>query len=329
MKVLLCLNGEKDANKFTIDRNSILLKKALKSQNIEYTYDYKSEYDIVHVFSINQLKTYYSYVSKKNRRPIVFSAFNDFNDFKVESDEQGELSLNANKLFKQVEGISTIIVNWPSNEMILKFYNCPYNIELVSLGAEDYTKKEYLDIERNSFRRYYSITKEKTIVFSYGEYDYDKGLDTLEAVSRILPDYEFFFFGGKNGPLSNSKHYNRRNNNFNLHYENNIHRELYHSLLMNASCLFIPNKFHIDPVIVIEAMKQGVPIIANKNPFLYDLLIKNKTCFIEDDIENIFKRLKNIEKENYSKQAQEFIKPYTIEKYGIQIKEVYSKILNK
>ena len=70
-KVLLCFNGEKDENKFILDRAEVLLRYALESQNIEYTYDPREDYDLVHLFSINQYKAYLSFLGRKIKRKPV------------------------------------------------------------------------------------------------------------------------------------------------------------------------------------------------------------------------------------------------------------------
>lgn len=330
IKILLCLNGEKDSNKFVVDRNGLLLSRSLQSQQIEYTYDYKQNYDIVHVLSLNQLKTYYSLVKEEKRKPVVLTLFNDINDFKItEFEEDGIFKLNTNKLYKAIEGISYLIVSWPCQELIMRHFDYLGKIKTIYLGSKDYTKTSYLDIEKNAFRKFYQLPEDRKIIFTYGEYDYSKGIDILEAVSRMLPEYEFFFFGGKSGILSNSQHYERVNDIKNLHYEDHIHRELYHSLLMNASCLFLPYKFHSDTAMVLEAMKQGVPVVANKSPFMYDLLIKDKTALIGEKIEDFFKYIKDVSKKNYAKQAREFVLPYTVESYGKSLKQLYLKILNR
>lgn len=331
IKVLLCLNGDKDNNKFIIDRNGYILRYALQEAGIEYTYNYNQDYDLVHLLSINQLKAYYSYVKPDKRKPVILSLFNDDNDFKIEQleDETSEIKTNINKVLKQFDGINTIVTIWPCQDLILNHFKCDIDKVNIPLGVKDYSKKEYSTLEKTAFRKYYRIPEDKKIVISYGEYDYSKGLDVFEAVARILPNYEFFFFGNKNGILSNSKHYEKTNKIVNLHYESSIPEELYHSLLLNTSCIFLPYRFHFDSLVLLEAMRQQIPIVSSKNPILYDLLIENKTALIGTTVEEYFNYINNIEKINLAKEAKEFADQFTIEKYAANLKSLYQKALKK
>ncbi len=331
IKVLLCLNGDKDNNKFIIDRNGYILRYALQEAGIEYTYNYNEDYDLVHLLSINQLKAYYSMVKPNSRKPVILSLFNDDNDFKIEQldEENSEIKTNINKVINQYNNINTIITSWPCQNLILDHFKCEVNKVSFPLGVKDYSKKEYSELEKLAFRKYYQIPQDKKIVISYGEYDYSKGLDTFEAVARILPDYEFFFFGNRNGILSNSKHYDKTNKIINLHYEASIPEELYHSLLLNTSCIFLPYRFHFDSLVLLEAMRQQIPIVSSKNPILYDLLIENKTALIGTTVEEYFNFINSIDSVNFKKEAKEFADQCTIEKYAINLKDLYLKTLEK
>ncbi len=336
IKVLLCLNGDKDNNKFVLDRNGYILRYALQEANISYTYNFNQDYDIVYLLSLNQLKAYYSMVKPNKRKPVILSLFNDLNDFKIEEieDSEGEFKANFSKLFKQIEDKKdniTLVSNFSCQDLILSHFNCPFNKNVIYQGVKDYSKKEYSKVENEAFRKYYKLPDNRKIIISYGEYDYSKGLDTLEALARILPDFEFFFFGSGNGILSNSKHYAKTNKIMNLHYQGNIPEELYHSLLLNASCIFLPDKFHFDSLILLEAMKQNIPIVSSKNPLLYDLLIDKQTCFIGETIEDFYNYIVNIDTFNYAKQAKEFVSSptFTIENYADQIKKLFFEILSK
>lgn len=127
-------------------------------------------------------------------KPVILSLFNDDNDFKIEQldEENNEIKTNINKVIKQYDNIDTI-TSWPCQNLILDHFKCEVNKVSFSLGVKDYSKKEYSELEKTAFRKYYQIPKDKKVVISYGEYDYSKGLDVFEAVARILPDYEFFF----------------------------------------------------------------------------------------------------------------------------------------
>lgn len=335
MKVLLCLNGDKGNNKPVLDRDEVLLRYALDNAGIDYTYNYEENYDIVHVLSLDQ---YHAYLSKPKHKmiskhvPIVFSAFNDFNDlsssFKEDVAEEAGYMDSIQKTTKIMSEIDKIICNWPSQILLLKHLGASGKLEEVPLGSKTYKKNSYSATEINAFRKYYQLESHDKIIVSYGEYTFSKGLDVLEQTARVLPGYEFFFFGGRNGILSNPNHFGKINDIPNLHYEDHMPEELYHSAMFSTSALFLPYKYHVDSTIIVEAMKAGIPVVANNDPLLFDLLISNKTACLGETVEEYYNYLKNISMTNYAKEAKEFTNKLTIENYGHKLSEVYLSLIN-
>jgi glycosyltransferase involved in cell wall biosynthesis len=333
IKVLLCLNGDKDPNKPLIDRGAVLLRYALEAVDVEYTYDYLSNFNIVQLLSINQLKAYqglphHKFLNKK--APVVISLFNDDNDIKgTDIDQDSEDYQTALlKAYKPiVSSVDDVLCSWTSEAIILKHLNLFKTVNLVNIGAKQYQRGNYSPIELGAFRKYYSVEKDAKIILCYGEYVLSKGLDILQSVCRMLPEYEFFFFGGKSGVLSDSKRFEKTNTIPNLHFEGHLPEELYHSAVLSAYAAFIPYKFHSDSVFLLELMKAGVPIVSSYNPFLYDFLINNQTACLGESVEDFFHILKNIGKENFASGAKLFAEKYTPEGYGQRLKEVYTRLL--
>jgi 1,2-diacylglycerol-3-alpha-glucose alpha-1,2-glucosyltransferase len=331
LKVLLCLNGDKDPNKAVMDRGGVLLRYALEAAGIEYTYDYREYFDVVHLLSLNQYYAYKNVSAKKiinKNAKVVLSLFNDSYDAKVEEDSSDEMDYRQAlaKAFKGVEA-DEIICPWLSQGLILKHYDLFKSVNVVNIGSKAYDSSLFSDIEKEAFRRYYRLQPEDHIVVSYGEYDYARGIGDLEAVARILPDFEFFFFGSRAGLLSGPARFEKNNDIANLHYVGNMPEELYHSALLSADCLFLPYKNHIDSVYVLEAMKAKVPVVAAANQFLFDLLIDKKTAMLGTTVEEYFNLLKEINSSNCAKSAYEFASAFTPETYGKRLKEIYSRLI--
>jgi glycosyltransferase involved in cell wall biosynthesis len=333
--VLLCVNGEKGNNKPVLDRQLTALKYALESEGIEYTFNYDKHYDLVHLLNMSQYKAYQGIRKSKRANssaPVILSLFNDYNDFDssyINSDNREiDYIKTISKMFLNVENdVKVILCNWESQKILLKHSDINVNSTVINPGIKEYFKKDYTKEEIESFRKYYRVTDEKKIVIGYGEYDYEKGFDELEAIARIMPNYEFFYFGGKTGFLSNSIHYERTNKIKNLHYHPHLHRELYHSAIFCATALFVPYMYHVDSVMIMEMMKGNVPIVSAKNPYLYNLLIDRKTALLGENVEDYYNCLKDIESENVAAKAKEFIDKFTIKQYGENLKELYSNLL--
>jgi len=280
--------------------------------------------------SINQLKAYLSVKSKNKaneNKPVILSTFNDGNDLRedINNDEEDFMSV-VMKAIKPVEA-DLITCPWATESLILKHSNAFKSVKVCPFGAKTYNKEDYSSIELGAFRKYYGLNENDKVIATIGDYNFAKGLGELEAVARIMPEYEFFFFGGKRGILSNSSHYDKTNKIPNLHYEDYIPNEIYHSAIFSFTAAFFPYKYMTESNFALELMKAGVPIISNKNPFLSEMLVDKKTALIGDSVETFYSLLKNVGKENYAASAKEFASEFTVERYGERLKELYTNLI--
>lgn len=326
IKVLLSLNGDKDPLKSILDRAGVLLRYALEAAGMEYTYDYKDDFDYVHLLSLNQYWAYRSIrkkALKASSSPLILTLFNDPLDLSNDSSqEEADFQKVLEKTYKQVTA-DKVVCSCTSQALMIKHLNLFPSVNMVGVGAKTYLKEEYSSAELNAFRQYYGLKEKDKVIISYGPYDYSKGIFELESVARVMPEYEFFYFGERKGVLANSKHFGKGNTIPNLHYVDFIPNELYHSMMFLATALFLPYKYHADTVVPLEAMKARVPIISAKNDILFDFLVDKKTSVVCENTDGFYHALKNIEKINYKNSALEFAEPFTPESYGKRLKEIY------
>ena len=94
LKVMLCLNGERNSNKAAMDRDLVAMRYALELAGIDYTFNPKDNYDIVHLLSSEQYKAFKSIKKTKlgnPSAPVILQAFCDYNDFSSgKEDEKNE-----------------------------------------------------------------------------------------------------------------------------------------------------------------------------------------------------------------------------------------------
>ncbi len=335
IRVLLCLNGDKNPNKAVLDRRLTCLRYALDSQGIEYTFSAKDDYDVVHLLSNEQYKAYKSISrgkAKNPNAPLIYEAFADYGDFDFVKEEDGDKHLLPQlkkETVKALKEAKLVLVSWPSQKTILRHFSIKTPIEVVSPGSKDYSRENYLDCEIKAFRKFYGLKEEDKIIVNYGKYDYSSSFDVFENVARILPQYEFFFFGGREGMFKNSVRFSKNVKNQSLHYEDNIPLELYHSLMLNTKAIFISDPYHVDSLVLIEAMKQGIPIVSRKTPFLFDCLIEGKTALLGKEEKDFYSLLKNIDQTSFKEEAKEFASNFTIERYGKDLLEAYKLVLKE
>lgn len=308
---------------FVLGRTYFYLRRMLASQGYETTSDIKSEFAVAHLFSVRQVLEYEGLLADL-KRPYFVHAFSFFDDY-----EPGEnLSIELKKdTVRAYNGAAGIIVYWPSQKILLRHLGITAPIEVVRPVGEDYTSLD--PITRSAFRSSYAIPADRVAVSNLGVYNPDNGFDEYEDLARIMPDLDFYFFGLRTTLFNSSSHYSQSKSNRNLFYEDIVPSELYPSLIASISALVLTGSFHIESILLADVLKSRVPVISNKNPVLYDLLIADKTSLIATTTEQFYLALHDIEEHNYAEEAYRYISQYTYESEGAVLVDFYRSMLSR
>ena len=206
------------------------------------------------------------------------------------------------KYKKQVENKSSVLYNIIDTEKLQELKNCDeknYDYDIVYLGRLTYQKNpiRILDIAEK--------LKDKNPNFKIaiiGSGDLEEEFKQ-EVVSRKL-----------------------ENNVFALGFMKNAYK-----LLSCAKALLMTSRFEGTPMVALESLSLGVPIVSTKTDGMVDLLKQNYNGFLyetdEEAVENIVEILNNEDKQKEMRNnCVEFSKEYNnIENYKQKIKDVYCK----
>lgn len=322
IKVLLYAD-RKVGNSLVIERVIYNLKQSLKAADIDFTENIDEDYDIAHFLSVRDIITNEATIIK-NKAPIILHGFCDYEDFEFNSLGNYTLKKEAERIDDLVDGI---LVGYNAQKTILRHMNISTPI-IVLPPASEYVIDRQNKYNVNAFREYYGLDLKTPIIINFGIYNPDNGFDDYESLARIMPDVEFFFFGARDGLFNASEHYNKASSLTNLHYEEMLPYELYDSAICSASAIVLTGKFHVESVVLHEAMNNGLPIISAKNGMLFDLLINDKTAIIIDNFDSLYNAVVNINKNSaLLDNAKELTKVYDYEKKGQALKELYEKII--
>lgn len=330
LKVLLCLNGSSDPLRFLHNRQLTLLKYALESQNIEVTFNAEDNYDLVHLLSYRQYVTYCRKVPLKERNvPLVLSLFNS--EIKAKVDKKGNylrpLLKNVYRRYARLEEkkVDKIIVATRKEEQVLRVLGIG-EAEIVLPGGRTYDRNDYSSEELAAFRSYYQLNPEEKFVITYGSYTAES-MQSIAELSRISPDYDFFYFGPvTNNELSSYRKYSFNKGLRNLHYEGQIPEELYHSMLFSCSALIITDPYHCDVSILIEALKADVPVLAIADPLLEDFY-NDERIRVYPSIPELYKGLVQLMKGELVINEDNG-NDLSAENYGKNLLAVYQKVLS-
>lgn len=323
IKVLL-FTDRKSGNSLIFERIRKNLEFDLRAVGIEVTDDINDDYDIAHFVSAKDVLFLESILIKK-KTPIVLQAFSDFEDFEFEPDvETPVLKKEALRLYNLVDAI---LVGYNSQKIILRHFNVTSPIEVIP-PATEYTVDRADTYNQRAFRSFYGLPPTAPIIINYGIYDPENGFDAYEALARIMPDIEFFFFGVKTSIFNSSEHYNRNLSLRNLHYEGIMPTELYNSMMTSAAGFVLTGKFHVENVLLAEAMRAGVPIISARNGILFDLLVNEKTAVICENLDDFYRAIKNIGDPDLIRNAYETVSAVSYVQKGTELKELYLSLID-
>lgn len=321
-KIRVFLDYNTDISKTLVPSRIISnLEKSFKSVGIELVSDIDEEFDIAYFLSASNIISYESELIKK-KKPVVLQAFSDIYDSEFKANKLPTLRKDAERVYNLVD---MILVGFNSQKIILRHYNISSPIEVVPTVTEYQLDRED-KYNKNAFKSAYGVAKDIPVVINYGIYDTDNGFEEYEALARIMPDIEFFFFGAKNGLFNSSEYYARNINLKNMHYEGVLPLELYDSAMATVTAIVITGRYHVEHIILAEAMRAGVPIISSKNGVLFDLLIGDKTSYICETIDDYYHALKNLDKE-YVKNAYELISQSSYFEQGSRLKSIFLDLI--
>ena len=324
IKVLLYAD-RKVGNSLVIERVIYNLKQSLKAANIDFTEDIDDEYDIAHFLSARDIIANESTLIK-NKAPIILHGFCDYEDFEITSLGNYALKKETERVDNLVDAI---LVGYNAQKTILRHMNISTPI-VVLPPASEYKIDKKNKYNLCAFRKCYGLDENTPVIINFGVYNPDNGFNDYESLARIMPDVEFFFFGARNGLFNASEHYNKASSLTNLHYEEMLPYELYDSAICTTSAIVLTGQFHVESVILHEAMNNGLPIISAKNGMLFDLLVNDKTATIVDNFDSLYNAVVNINKnEVILDNAKELTNTFDYEKKGQALKEMYEKIIEE
>ena len=330
IKVLLCLNGRNDPYKFLHDRQLTLLRYALEAAGIDYTFDPRGDYDVVHLLTRDQLKAYRGAEKNVKNVPIVLSLFN------TPLKNRGNPSDPLRPFLKTVESktafgkkdVASFVVSLEKYRQILNALNVQ-NTELVSIGAKDYEKENYGEQELGAFRSYYRLNPEQKFFISYGE-DSKKRAEDYIRLALSVPDADFFYFGENDPSYCSSmmlKLYEKKI--YNLHFAGPMPEELYHSALFSAEGMILLDPFHTEVSMVIEAMKANLPVFSVRNEFLKEIFVEGKNVLVYPSALELSKGVLDYGQSTKGLCPKETVSELSCESYGDQLVDVYQKLISE
>ncbi len=331
MKVLLYTEGEKVIGKSGLGKAIKHQEMALKSVGVEYTFDLKDNYDILHINTYFPKSYEIAKKAKRQGKKIVYHAHSTEEDYK----NGFILSKQTSSLFKKwlikCYSLGDIIVTpTPYSKRILEGYGFDKKIYAISNGIE-------LDkFKRNSengllFRKRFGYSSKDKVVIGIGLYIERKGIVDFVELAKRLPQYKFIWFGYS--PLSTTTKVVRDAVNTklpNLIFAGYVEQEIISWAMSGCDLYLFPTFEETEGIPVIEACASKCKMLVRDIPvfdgWLIDSVNVYKARSVKEFEEKIIKIL-NGELPDLTDVAYKVAYDRRIEVIGEKLKKVYEEVL--
>lgn len=334
MKILLYFENEDLIKVSGIGRAFEHQKRALTSQNIEYTTDpWDDDYDILHINTYTASSDAVIKSARDAGKKVIYHAHSTEEDFKNSFIFSNAIApIYKERLVSLYSKADVIITPTPYSKKLLQNYGITLPIYPISNGIDLDRYKP--DIEKiKAFRRYFSLSDNDKVVIGVGLLFKRKGLLDFVEVAKMCPEYKFIWFGDINHLLVPKEimevveHHPR-----NVIFPGYVKGPIIEGAYSDADAFMFPSYEETEGIVVLEALAAKCPTLVRDIGAFDPWLINRKNCYKASSNEEfadtlqgmIEKRLPDLTEEGY-KVAEE----RSIEKIGRQLKEVYLSVLNK
>ena len=215
-----------------------------------------------------------------------------------------------------------------------------------TVNVSRFTKK----INRKLIREHLGISENTTLFITVGRYHIKKGHDLLPEIVDYLRrkhvNFKWLLIGNGLEKLRNEIEDRELSNYiilkdeigiqdaFNKNGEAKIPNDDLIDLLKCSDIFVFPTRLEGFPMVIIEAMAAGLPIVTTNSPGVREVVIHNKTALLSeiDDIDsiasNIIKLTKdNNLKENLVQHAQKELPKYDLNNIAVQYLDLYKQLI--
>lgn len=168
---------------------------ALEKAGVPFTTNPEDDYEIVHINTVLPKSYYFACKAKREGKKVIYYGHSTEDDFRNSFRGSNVLA----PLFKQwiarcYRSGDIVITPTEYSKHILQSYGLERPIYAVSNGI-DLEAYQKTPEARRRFRAVYNFSEEDKVVMSAGHYIERKGIDDFIAAARMLPQYQFIWFG--------------------------------------------------------------------------------------------------------------------------------------
>lgn len=304
-------------------------RRALESNNVEWTKDVNDDFDLIHINTIGPKSLYLAKKMKLKGKKVIMHAHTTVEDFKNSFWFSNALAVPLKKYLTYFYNQADMVI-CPSEftRQLLAEYGITPKLVTISNGI-DVERFENFEQKRVHSREKYSL--QGIVPFSVGHVFARKGVSTFVNVAKKFPNTFIWFGTIYHGLLGSRDMLNLVNNApKNVIFAGYVDNRIAYSA---GDIFFFPSTCETQGIVVLEAAASKKPILVRDIPVFDGWLTPNENCLMAKDDDDFIAQLKEmIENENLRKKlvnnAYCIVKEHDLNVIGKKLKEAYEYTLN-
>ena len=303
---------------------------ALKSNNIEFTFDPDDDYDILHINTIFLKSSHIIAKARKKGAKIIYHAHSTpedtRNSFMFSNFVSGIVKWHLLHLYKKAD---YIITPTPYSKMLLENHGITVPITPLSNGIdlERFFKNEE---KARKFREYFNIKKGEKVVVSAGLWIKRKGILDFIEVARKMPDVKFIWFGWTNPRLipKEIRKAIKKNHTPNCIFPGYMSGDIFEGAF-SADLFFFPSLEETEGIVILEALASKTLTVIRDIPVYYEWMQDGVNCYkgkSNDDFVNIIRDSFSKDNKDIINNGYKTAQERSLQNIGKKLGEIYNTV---
>lgn len=333
MKILLYSEAYNSIKKSGVGKALSHQMEALERNQVPYTLNPKDDYDLVHINTIGPKSYRMAKRAKKHGKKVIMHAHSTEEDFRNSFLFSNAVSgLFKKWLIRCYTAGDCIVTPTPYSKSLLERYGIDKEIFPISNGIDlDFFR--YDAEQAADFRAKYGFSKEDKVIISVGLYIQRKGITDFVELAKRMPEYHFVWFGftplffvpRKIGQAVRTKLPN-------LHFPGYIDSGQLRAAYWGSDLFFFPTHEETEGIVVLEALAAKQNVLIRDIPVYSGWLQNNQTIYKADSIDGFEQTIRQMmegQLPSLVDAGYEVARSRSIDKIGVQLKEVYEHCLSQ
>lgn len=304
----------------------------LKLANIEYTFEFDNDIDLVHINTLSLKNLHIIKKCKKKNIKVIVHGHSTKEDFRNSFRLWKFISIFFNKRLRDFYSLADLIITPTEySKSLIQGYGYNSNVKALSNGI-DGNLYHYSEEDIEAFHSKIKIEENTKFFLCVGFPFYRKGIDTFFEIAKRNPNLTFIWCGGLSNillPLKMVKLLRHKPNNVILpgYCNSNIVRGAMHE----AQGFLFTSREETEGIVVLEALASKTPLII-RDIGVYDYWLKDEINCLKattyDDFDNKIEYVLKQNTKDICNNGIKVLEDKTFLEVSKKVIKIYEELLN-